>query len=494
MKSKYFKNIISQLKIKRHISFICLLIIFISSCKKIVEVEAPYTSTSAGNVFKEDNNAIAVVTAIFAQASSSAVFSGSRSINLFAGLSSDELTLNSGVTQSNYVAYYINDLVANQISSFGSENWQELYNYIYQCNAAIEGLQVSTTLTAAVKQQLLGEAKFLRAFFYFYLVNLYGDVPLALTTDYKVNALLSRTFVSDVYRQIILDLNEAKDLLSADYLDGRLVKYSSNLLGERVRPTKWASLALLSRVYLYAGNWAGADSSASVLISNTSIYDTVSLNNVFLKNSKEAIWQLQPVNSGRNTEDATTFILTTSGPTSNTDRPVYLSDTLLKSFEVGDQRKTQWVNNVVATGTGINYYYPFKYKNNGSTVTEYLMALRLGEQYLVRAEARVHLGNISGAKNDLNVIRARARLNPTTANDQTSLLSAILHERQVELFTEWANRWFDLKRTQNVDAIMTVITPKKSNGLIQWRSYQQLYPILFSDLAKNHNLIQNSGY
>jgi len=61
------------------------------------------------------------------------------------------------------------------------------------CNAAIEGLNGTTSLTPSVKQQLLGEAKFMRAFFYFYLVNLFGDVPLATSTDWQVNSFLSRT-------------------------------------------------------------------------------------------------------------------------------------------------------------------------------------------------------------------------------------------------------------------------------------------------------------
>ena len=81
----------------------------------------------------------------------------------------------------------------------------------------------------------------------------------------------------------------------------------------------------------------------------------------------------------------------------------------------------------------------------------------------------------------------------TSASDQPSLLAAILHERQVELFTELGQRWLDLKRTGKVDEVMTVVTPLKANGA-QWQSYQQLYPVLFSDIQKNPNLVQNNGY
>ena len=127
-------------------------------------------------------------------------------------------------------------------------------------------------------------------------------------------------------------------------------------------------------------------------------------------------------------------------------------------------------------------------------MTEYIMVLRLGEQYLVRAEARAQLNKINEAKSDLNAIRTRAGLPNTTAMDQSSLLAAILDERRHELFCEWGHRWFDLKRRGQVDAVMSVITPLKSNGAIQWRSYQQYYPITQGELDKAPNLTQTPGY
>ncbi len=85
---------------------------------------------------------------------------------------------------------------------------------IFNCNSAIEGLNASTLITTSVKEQLLGEAKFIRAFYYFYLVNMYGDVPLIINTDYKNNSLLGRSSTGTVYKQIIEDLISAKNLLT----------------------------------------------------------------------------------------------------------------------------------------------------------------------------------------------------------------------------------------------------------------------------------------
>ena len=121
------------------------------------------------------------------------------------------------------------------------------------------------------------------------------------------------------------------------------------------------------------------------------------------------------------------------------------------------------------------------------------MMFRLAEQYLIRAEARAQQNNISDAQADLNKIRTRARLPNTTAADKNSILSAILHERQTELFSEWGNRWFDLKRTNNIDAVMSIMTPKKANGL-QWQSYKQLNPLPFTEIQRDPSLLQNLGY
>jgi hypothetical protein len=119
------------------------------------------------------------------------------------------------------------------------------------------------------------------------------------------------------------------------------------------------------------------------------------------------------------------------------------------------------------------------------------MILRLSEQYLIRAEARTRLNKISEAKADLNTIRTRAGLANTTANDENSLLTSILNERQVELFTEWGHRWLDLKRTNKVDVVMSVITPQKGGT---WSSNWAWYPLPLYDIQQNSKLVQNSGY
>jgi hypothetical protein len=468
------------------------------SCKKVLDVDPPKTSLSQNNVYNNDVAAISVLTGLYHQISQDNLFAGSSSVSLMAGLSADEFTLSDQVDLTDSKRYhYIDSLFSNAIGSTGTNYWSQFYNYIFECNSAIEGLTLTTKLTKAVRDQLLGEAKFMRAFLHFCLINMYGDIPIVETTDWKVNSFLSRKGRSQVYQQIISDLTDAEGLLNPEYLDGSLQPYF-NKIAERVRPIRWAATALLARVYLYNVDWVNAEAKSSLIINNSSLYALASLNEAFVKNSREAIWQVQPIVGGQNTSDGAMYLLPSTGPSS--DYPVYLSPQLLSAFEPGDERRfnRNWVDSV-EVGPDI-YYFPYKYKEgfnsditSVSDLTEYTMVLRLGEQFLIRAEARAQLNNITGARNDINVIRARAGLPNTTANDKVSLLNAVLHERQVELFSEWGHRWFDLKRTGNADAVMSVVRPIKANGS-PWQSYMQLYPILFSDIEKNSNLLQNTGY
>src|SRR6202012_878142 len=110
-------------------------------------------------------------------------------VSIYCGLSADELTLWSGGLAGNRY-YYTNNL---STTTAGSEMWNYIYPNLFTCNSAVESIGAASALTPVVKTQLLGEAKFLRALFYFYLTNLYGDVPLILTSDYNLSKTAGRT-------------------------------------------------------------------------------------------------------------------------------------------------------------------------------------------------------------------------------------------------------------------------------------------------------------
>jgi hypothetical protein len=331
----------------------------------------------------------------------------------------------------------------------------------------------------------------MRALDYFYLVNLFGKVPLAVSKDYQRNALLPRSDTTLVYEQILEDLSDAVNFLSNQYLDGNLQPYAGD--AEKVRPTKWAAKALLSRVYLYLHDYEKAAGTASEIISNNSYFTLDSLADVFLKNSKEAIFQIAPADNDQyNSQEGHMFVLPPTGPNANNnENPAYLSSQLLNSFEEADRRRVSWVDSVTVEGTTYRYAHKYKSSIAGAPRTEYSMVLRLAEQYLIRAEARAQQGDLAGALEDLNAIRSRAGLLDFSSNNANDIIDAIMHERQVELLTEMGHRWFDLKRTGRVDAVMTIVTPSKGGN---WEPTDKLYPIPFDDIKKDPNLDQNPGY
>ncbi|RZK62672.1 MAG: RagB/SusD family nutrient uptake outer membrane protein, partial [Pedobacter sp.] len=260
--------------------------------------------------------------------------------------------------------------------------------------------------------------------------------------------------------------------------------------------------SLQARAFLYQKKYVEAEAAATKVIDQSSIYSLGILESVFLKNSSETIWALQPVNVGVNTHEAGVYLLPADGP--NNTYPVYTSSYLMNSFEVGDDRKNKWMGSVtVKIGANTNTYpYPAKYKAaynpGGTTVTEYTIVLRLAEQYLIRAEARNEQGNSSGAAADLNTLRAKRRTVPTvlipnpladfsSSLTQNDLRIAVIHERQVELFTEWGHRWLDLKRTNRADEVLSGLKPN-------WRPTSILFPIPQTQILLNPSLLQNDGY
>jgi hypothetical protein len=427
------------------------------------------------SVFEDEATATASLIGIYSQMTNSAGFAsgGLSSITLLSGRSADDFINYSQGASSEFAA---NQLTENN-SYVNDYLWKEGYSYIYDANAIMEGVSKSTKLAAPVKQQLIGEAKFLRAFCYFYLVNLFNDVPLITATDYRINSLAARAPSNRIYDQIVEDLSQAKDLLKEDY---------SASDGQKTRPNKLAAMALLARVYLFREEWDKAEMESTQVI-NANLNLESDLDRVFLKNSDEAIWQLIPPKGSFATKEGSTFILT------EIPAEVSLSTELMKSFEDNDLRKTQWTGSVDIEGSIFDFPLKYKVKYGEEELTEYSMVLRLAEQYLIRSEARAQQNNVTQAVQDLDRLRERAGLplledvNPTIG--QLDLLRAIAQERRIELFSEWGHRWFDLTRTNQAD----IILPNKSGS--SWQASDVLYPVPLKEIQNNSNLLpQNPGY
>lgn len=457
-----------------------------TSCESYLDVGTPKDEMPAQLAFSDDKTATASVVGIYSRMNQfNYQFANVLSLILPA-MEADELVY--AVSSAPFDEFRNNAVLSS--NQYANTLWSQPYSYIAQANLCIEGLEAAQNLTPSVKDQLLGEAKFIRAFNYFYLVNNYGDVPLILGTNVAENNVIGRIPESEVYDAIVSDLQDAKALLGDGYPTGAEANSSD---GERVRPNKGAASALLARAYLYTGAWALAESEAGEVIGN-SLYDltpTASLGQAFQRSSEEAIWQLQAVNiaGGRNTWEG--FLLIPGSPTS---QPLFrmVPGALYDAFEPGDARDTHWVGKMT-TATGVTHKYPFKYKArfNVTPIQEYTMVLRLAEQYLIRAEARLEQEKFSLAEADLNVIRNRAALNSLSlGNNAGALRTALEQERQVELFAEWGHRWYDLRRWPSLNGAADKTRADDVLGTTKpsWTSSSLYIPIPDAATLSNPNL------
>lgn len=444
-----------------------LTLFFAASCKKYVALDTPPVSVGIGEAFSDSSTATSVVLGLYGGIASA---NGNNTNNSVVFLSAlyGAMSANDGyyLVSTTYDPFRFNQLPTTSVENLWPGTWKR----IAWANYAIEGLNASQSLSQSLKNQLLGEAKFMRAWLYFYLVNYWGDVPLVLSTDALNTGLLPRAPVAQVYRQIVQDLTDAKNLLATTY---------PSL--EKARANKNVASALLGRVYFYQQNWGAAEAETTNVISTGGYSLVTNLNNVFLNTSTETIWQISLAGTSTpQTVFGSEFIPAATTPT------FVLYDTLANTFEANDQRKVNWTKSISYIGK--IYYYPYKYKVRSTTTgNEYPVMFRLSEMHLIRSEARANQNNISGAQADLNLVRNRAGLPNTTATTQAQLLAALEHERWVEFFTEFGDRWFNLKRLNTATAVLNALKPA-------WQPFQQLYPIPQTVLTANPNLVQNPGY
>ncbi len=447
---------------------VAAVLMLVPGCKKFVSDALPEDQVVTVTAFADEETATSAINGLYSQMTASNLVFANGAYSVLGGLAADELYRTSSNTDQD--AFASNTLSGSNLTC--GNLWNRGYAFIYHTNAISEAVAQSAALTAGFKKQLTAEARFCRAFCYLYLVNSYGDVPLITGTDYRTNSLLPRANKESIYALIKEDLLAARE--------GLPVAYAA---GNKVRPNRYAASALLSRVLLYTGDAAGAELYASEVIGAGSYLLVTNTDNVFVSGSAETIWQLYPVSSSSNTAEGASFI-----PSSTTVRPVFvLQPGLISAFEAGDKRKVSWVK--TNTVSGQPYPYPAKYKVRSSTTkTEFNIVLRLAEQYLIRAEARLQQDRPAEAVADINVIRQRAGLTALPVNlTAAQYLDALRQERRVEFFAEWGHRWFDLKRSGMSGTVLAPLKPA-------WQATAVLFPLPLAEINRNPFLIQNPGY
>lgn len=367
--------------------------------------------------------------------------------------------------------------------------WEHWYKSIGRATEAITYTESYGLTDTSYKNRLIGEAKFLRALNYFFLVRGWGAVPI------QEQDLVTRASVDDVYAYI------ESDLLSAIQTLPLKSAYSSSDLG---RATKGAAMGLLSKVYLYQENWSKAYAYADSVITSGE-YGLESDYSVLWResseNGTESLFEFQArgesVAHGVQQYSQTQGARGTTGWGWGFNVP---SDDMLSAFNnAGDtirrdatiifRNSTLWDGRVVgATENPMYNLKAYSSADAGADDTDKnIRYLRLGEIYLIRAEAANELGNTDQALSDLNKIRERVKLADVTVTDQNELRQAIWDERRLELAFEH-DRWFDLIRTGQAASVMQALGKPFVSGK------HELFPIPNAQLIQTPDMTQNPGW
>lgn len=446
-----------------------LLLIFIATaitgCKKFTDIPPSSSLLESRLVFNDEGSVLNALYGVYGQlrAGSPSFLNGDMSI--FMGLYSGEIK-NQNVN-ANYDTFYNNTLVSTN-SKISSSMWDAPYKTIYSINLILEGLE-KYNLTESFKKQIKGELLLIRSLYFFYLNELYNGVPYTTSSNFEINSKLARLDRTTLLQNIQLDLEKSAQYLGESYP-----------VAGKVRPNRYAALALLARIYLFTEQWEKAEVTSSMVLEAD--YSLESVTSAFKPGNSESLWEIATPSNIRNTIEGTTFV-----PANTTSQPQFvISKSTLDLFSLDDKRLSNWIG--IQQISGVSYYYPYKYRDrNVQPVTENLIVLRLAEQYLIRSEARLKQNKITSSIEDLNKLRTRAGIALMTVTNNLSIEDQIVEERQREFFAEWGHRWFDLRRLNNADEVKS-----KSSG--SWQSYKQNLPIPYSQIRLNVFLTQNEGY
>jgi len=420
----------------------------LQSCEKYLDVES-YDKVSDENTIFDKASAETAVRGAYRSLASLNYSSGFQNTILQSG--GDIRSLNNAQTDLNVTNYDLRSDIG-----FLSTYWSNFYNTINRTNHVIEKVPAVTdvNLTAELKNQLLGEAYFIRAYSYFDLGRVYGNVQIFLTPTKVVADKLGvkQSSQAEVYAQVLADLDQAETLLPATVV--------------RNRATKYTVYALRARLHLYRNDFEKAEEEAGKVLASTE-YRLVKPF-VLAAGTPESVlefsYSVNDLNAGYGLWNTSNRQL----------EPKAVLHNLLNDPAVGGDRKILSVKN--ASNQFIGGIYP--------TNISAAYGIRTAELYLIRAEARAKktVPDLVGALEDLNTVRNRANVQSLIALNQAELILAIENERRVEFALE-PHRWFDIVRTGRAAAVFNLNDPNK-----------YIFPIPAGEILADPSLTQNPGY
>jgi hypothetical protein len=371
------------------------------------------------------------------------------------------------------------ELGTKQISSANASVaalWGAIYNTVYIANFILERLPEVEGVPTGQRNQVMGTAHFLRGYAYFIALYSFGGVPQVITTDIETNRNIPRATESEILALIESSYNEALNSVPDEPVNAGYVG-------------KFAVRAALAKFHLYLGNWTQAEQFATEVIDSDQ-------------------YQLELDFSSIVEEDFTNEAILEVGYTL-ADDPGTSGNFGLNNLFVGRREiipSNQVVVALASSESGDRFSsISFDASNlggsdNGWSVAKYgtadadnnnVVVMRLAEMYLIRAEARAQLENVTGlnsAQADINTLRTRANAPAVGSVSKSQMLRLIEEERRYELAFE-GHRWYDLVRTGRAQEVMSAFS-------VNWRSDYEQWPIPQREIQNNPALVgnQNPGY
>lgn len=491
--------------------FICsALMLGLVACEEELD-QAPLSDASAANFYRDAADFEQAVNGIYAQLSPypdrQFNLSEIRSDNMYA-------TTDIGVREHEPINNFVNTLETN---SLVISAWGENFNGIMRANTVLDRLNESIVPDASQRDRFEGEAKFLRALYYFDLVRLYGQVPLFDTFVTPSEALeVPRRPVADVYELIMSDLNTAIEELPA-----------SHAASNRGRATSWAAKSLLALVHLtrsgptYGINGPGLEvneySEALTLLNdviNNGPYAWVEdYSNIFAynnENNPDIVFDVQFLSGGLGTGGTYPGTMAPNSyfnavgipfPAGLETKPI--SNDMIMSFAPEDGRLGVAIQQGFTDEFGNSDTRPFYRKfleEEGYGLDRFdwginFPIIRYTDVLMMKAEAILQgaPGTQEEVDEIINRVRARAGLEPVSG----VTLDQYLEERRHEFAGE-GHRWHDLVRTGRVLDVMNEWLPTEDTRNVMPETLDPnyiIYPIPFSQLQVKEGLYeQNLGY
>jgi hypothetical protein len=444
------------------IIFLCS-VALLSSCKKYIN-EGPIDSPTDDNFWTTERAAQTGLAGAYgllrtALTNDKAYFIfGDATANEFSSYSSDwTLASLSSVNQWNFNYVPYNEPVLH--------NWTSFYQVISQCNLILSKVPSIpaanyTDDPVATRNQILGEAYFIRAYCYYYITEVWGQ-PVIVTQAYTdpINAKpIARSSDADGFNQVVSDLKKSSNLLTYGYSDASKVAVQAN---------KGAALALLAKTYMWQKQYALASAAADSVIQNGqySLEPGATLANIYQGHDQESIFEMNMLYSPNQNEAQSgfggVFAVFLSNPIVNGksgdnwvvnlnlvgnlyDTTSTTKDVRVKSTFYG----LQTINPLMVKYANVIYQNPAQ--KTSPFVSNNMVLLRLADILLVKAEAAIDLGDQGTALTYLNMVRQRAGTGAYTPSSPTDLLYTIMDERGRELYGE--GQWyFDLVRSGLID-------------------------------------------